>query len=241
MHNKSRLASVVATFALVAIAAAPAQAQFLDIVSIPKLGVGIVGSTLGLGGDVTLGFGSHIVLRGAKTAGSIGVDQTFQSQAYNIFAKADNESVMLDVHPFGGGLYVSVGRVMNHSKFLLTGTPSGGSYTFNGTAYPADSVGTLNGSIKLPDSPTFFGFGWDHTFGNAWPVSLTSRLGVLHQDKVQLDLSASGPYGQASNPAHAQFQAQLDAERTKQEQSINEKGYVKNLPVVELAIRARVF
>jgi hypothetical protein len=241
MHNKSRLAGVVAAFALVAIAAAPAQAQFLDIVSLPRVGVGIVGSTLGLGGDVTVGFGSHIVLRAAKTAGSIGVDQTFQSQAYNIFAKADNQSVMLDVHPFGGGLYVSVGRVMNRSKFLLTGQPTAGAYTFNGTSYPADSVGTLNGSIKLPENPTFFGLGWDHTFGNSWPASLTSRVGVLHQDKVQLDLSASGPYGQTTNPSHPQFQAQLDAERTKQEQSINEKSYVKNLPVVELALRVRLF
>jgi hypothetical protein len=241
MHNKSRFVGVAAAFALVAITAAPAQAQFLDIVSLPKLGVGVVGSTLGLGGDVTVGFGSHIVLRGAKTGGSIGVDQTFQSQAYNIFAKADNESIMLDIHPFGGGLYVSVGKVMNHSKFLLTGQPSGGTYTFNGNSYPSDSVGTLSGSIKLPDNPLFFGFGWDHTLGNSWPVSLTSRVGVLHQDKVQLDLSASGPYGQQSNPAHTQFQAELDAERTKQEQSINEKGYVKNLPVVELAIRVRLF
>jgi hypothetical protein len=241
MHNKFKLTGIVAALALVATATAPAQAQVSDILSIPHVGVGIVGSTLGLGGDVTVGLGSHVVLRAAKTAGSLGIDQSLQAQTYNLFAKADNRSVMLDVHPFGGGLYVSVGKVMNRSKFLLTGLPSGGVYTFDGTSYPADSVGTLTGTIKLPENPTFFGLGWDHTFGNSWPASLTSRVGVLRQDKVQLALGASGPYGQPSNAAYPSFQAKLEAERAKQEQSLGEKGFVKNLPVVELALRVRLF
>jgi hypothetical protein len=147
---------------------------------------------------------------------------------------------MLDIHPFAGGVYVSVGKVQNHSTIALTGQPTNGSYTFNGQSYAADSVGSLVGAIRLPQTPMFFGFGWDHTFGNSWPASITSRLGVLHQDKAQLDLNATGPYGQASNPAHAQFQAQLDAERAKQEASLD-KSVVRNLPVVEIGMRVRLF
>jgi hypothetical protein len=206
----------------------------------PHVAVGGVGSTLGLGGDVAVGFGHYVVVRVSKTAGSLGADRSIQSQAYNMFAKADNRSLMIDIHPFGGGVYLSVGKVSNHSTLALTGVPSGGTYTFNGTSYPSDSVGTLNGSVLLPPNPLFFGFGWDHSIGNAWPVSITSRLGVLHQDKLQLSLSATGPYGQTSNPAHASFQAQLDAERAKQEQAMD-KSTVRNLPVVELGLRIRLF
>jgi hypothetical protein len=235
MPTKPRFARVVATLAFLA-SAPVVQAQLPT----PHLALGGVGSTLGLGGDVAIGLGSHIVIRAAKSAGSIGLNQTIQSQAYDLFVKADNQSFMVDVHPFGGGLYVSAGKVKNRSTLRLTGQPTNGSYTVNGTAYAADSVGTLAGMIVLPENPTFFGFGWDHTMGNAWPTSFTWRFGVLHQDKARLDLSATGPYGQASNPSHASFQAQLDAERLKQEQNLD-RSSVRNLPVVEMGIRLRLF
>jgi hypothetical protein len=241
MQTQIRLGRVASAFALLVAAASAAQAQgMLDMLPIPHVAVGGVGSTLGLGGDIAIGLGNYIVVRAARSAGSIGVDQTLQSQAYTLFAKADNRSFMLDVHPFGGGIYVSVGKVQNHSTIALIGQPTNGKYTFNGQTYAADSVGSLVGAIRLPEMPMFFGFGWDHTFGNSWPASITSRLGVLHQNKAQLDLSATGPYGQASNPAHASFQAQLDAERAKQEASLD-RSSVRNLPVVELGMRVRLF
>ena len=231
---------VAAALALM-LAAPTAGAQLGSIVSIPHIAVGGVGSTLGLGGDVAVGFGRFVVLRGARTVGSIGANRSVQDQAYNMFAKADNRSLMLDLHVFGGGIYVSAGKVDNRSTIALTGSPaSNGTYTFNGTSYSADSVGVLSGALVLPAKPLFFGLGWDHTFGNSWPASVVSRFGVLHQDPVKIALAASGPYGQASNPAHAQFQAALDAERTKQETSLD-RSNVRNLPVVELGMRVRLF
>jgi hypothetical protein len=234
------LASAAALACLVTVAPV-AEAQFGGLISMPHLAVGIVGSTLGLGGDVAVGLGKFIVVRGSQHAGSIGTSRSLSSQPYELFAKADNRSFMLDIHPFAGGIYVSAGKVINKSTISLTGTPTGGSYTFNGTAYPADSVGSVIGAIQLPESSLFYGLGWDHTFGNSWPASLTSRIGVLRQDQVKLALSATGPYGQASNPAHASFQAQLDAERLKQEQTASNESYIKNMPVVELGLRVRLF
>jgi hypothetical protein len=234
------LASAAALACLVA-AAPSAEAQMSGLIPMPHLAVGLVGSTLGLGGDVAVGLGKFIVVRGSQHAGSIGASRSLSSQPYDLFAKADNRSFMLDVHPFGGGIYVSAGKVINKSTIALTGTPTGGSYTFNGQAYPADSVGNLIGAIQLPENSMFYGLGWDHTFGNSWPASLTSRIGVLRQDQVKLALSATGPYGQASNPAHASFQAQLDAERQKQEQTASNESYIKNMPVVELGLRVRLF
>ena len=236
----SRLTRTAALALLVAIAPS-AQAQLGGLVSMPHVAVGVVGSTLGLGGDVALGFGRFIVVRGAQHAGSVGASQTISAQPYDLFAKADNRSFMLDVHPFGGGIYVSAGKVINKSTIALTGTPTGGSYTVNGQSYAADSVGSIIGALELPESSMFYGLGWDHTFGNAWPASLTSRVGVLRQDKVKLSLTATGPYGQTTNPAHASFQAALDAERVKQEQSASEQKFVKNMPVVELTLRLRLF
>jgi hypothetical protein len=239
MKTLTRLGRVASALALFVAVAPASHAQGITSL-LPHVAVGGVGSTLGLGGDVAIGIGSYIVVRGARNVGSIGLDQTLQSQPYNLFAKADNRSLMLDIHPFAGGIFVSVGKVQNRSTITLTGTPTNGSYTFNGQSYAADSVGSLMGAVRLPENPMFFGFGWDHTFGNAWGASVTSRLGVLHQDKATLELSATGPYGQASNPAHAQFQAQLDAERTSQEASLD-KSVVRNLPVLEIGLRVRLF
>jgi hypothetical protein len=237
----SNITTRVAALALLVSAAPAAQAQLGGMLPIPHVAVGLVGSTLGLGGDVALGLGKFVVLRGSQHAGSIGANRSLSSQPYELFAKADNRSFMLDIHPFGGGIYVSAGKVINKSTIALTGTPTGGNYTFNGTNYPADSVGSVIGAIQLPESSMFYGLGWDHTFGNSWPASLTSRIGMLRQDQVKLALSATGPYGQASNPAHASFQAQLDAERLKQEQAASNESYIKNMPVVELGLRLRLF
>jgi hypothetical protein len=237
----SKITTRAALLTLLISMAPAAHAQLGGMLPVPHVAVGLVGSTLGLGGDVALGLGKFIVVRGSQHAGSIGANRSLSSQPYELFAKADNRSFMLDVHPFGGGIYVSAGKVINKSTIALTGTPTGGSYTFNGTSYPADSVGSVIGAIQLPQSSMFYGLGWDHTFGNSWPASLTSRIGMLRQDQVKLALSATGPYGQASNPAHASFQAQLDAERLKQEQAASNESYIKNMPVVELGLRLRLF
>jgi hypothetical protein len=232
----SRNLTRTAALMLLVAAAPAAHAQLGGLVSMPHVAVGVVGSTLGLGGDVALGFGRFIVVRGAQHAGSVGASQTISAQPYDLFAKADNRSFMLDVHPFGGGIYVSAGKVINKSTIALTGTPTGGSYTIDGQSYAADSVGSIVGALELPESSMFYGLGWDHTFGNAWPASLTSRVGVIRQDKVKLSLSATGPYAQ-----NASFQAALEAERLKQEQSASEQKFVKNMPVVELTLRLRLF
>jgi hypothetical protein len=234
------LSRAVAAASLV-FAAPAAHAQFGGLVSMPHVAVGLVGSTLGLGGDVAIGIGRFVVVRGSQHAGSVGASRSISTQPYDLFAKADNRSFMLDLHPFGGGIYVSAGKVINKSTIALTGTPTGGNYTFNGQSYPADSVGSVIGAIQLPENSMFYGLGWDHTFGNSWPASLTSRVGVLRQDKVKLSLSATGPYSQASNPAHAQFQTQLDAARAEQEQNASNQSYIKNMPVIELGLRVRLF
>jgi hypothetical protein len=240
MHSRNGIVSATALALLVAGAPA-AQAQLGDLLSMPHVAVGVVGSTLGLGGDVAIGVGHYVVIRGSQHAGSIGASRSISAQPYDLFAKADNRSFMLDIHPFGGGIYVSAGKVINKSKIALTGTPTGGSYTFNGTAYPADSVGNVIGAIGLPESSMFYGLGWDHTFGNSWPASLVSRVGVVRQDRVTLALTATGPYGQASNPNHASFQTAFEAERVKQEQAASQQSIVKNMPVVELGLRLRLF
>lgn len=239
MHSRHRFVSASALALLSAVA--PSATAQLGMLSMPHVAVGVVGSTLGMGGDVAVGFGKHIVVRGSQHAGSIGASRSLSTQPYDLFAKADNRSFMLDVHPFGGGIYLSAGKVINKSTIALTGTPTGGNYTFNGQSYPADSVGNVIGAIQLPENSMFYGLGWDHTFGNKWPASLTSRIGVLRQDKVKLALSATGPYSQATNPANLTFQAQLEAERLKQEQSAGEQSIVKNMPVVELGLRLRLF
>lgn len=233
------LARVTALALLVSVT--PAANAQLGMIPKPRIAVGLVGSTLGLGGDIAVGLGKFVVMRGSQHAGSVGANRSLSSQPYELFAKADNRAFTLDVHPFGGGIYVSAGTVINKSTIALTGTPTNGSYTFNGQSYPADSVGNVIGALQLPEHSMFYGLGWDHTFGNSWPASLTSRIGVLRQDQVKLALSATGPYGQASNPAHASFQAQLDAERQKQEQTVSNESYVKNMPVVELGVRLRLF
>ena len=148
-----------------------------------------------------------------------------------MFAKADNRSIMLDIHPFGGGIYVSAGKVMNKSTIALTGTPTGGSYTVNGNAYPADSVGSVIGALQLPRELDVLRAGLGSHLRQR--VAGVARLAHRRAPPGQGEAVARrhGPLRPGDEPQLRLFQAQLDAERMKQEQAAGEQSIVKNMPV----------
>ena len=74
---------------------------------------------------------------------------------YTFRASTRIETAALGLDWLNKGIFVSVGKVQNHSTIALTGTPTNGSYTFNGQSYAADSVGNLIGARYAAAAPQF--------------------------------------------------------------------------------------
>jgi hypothetical protein len=237
-HQRAGLA-----LAVIAILAAPSvlAGQSVDSPSFrPQIAFGLQASTLGLGGDLAVGLGRRLALRGAIHRGSIGTESDLEDISYRATAQADAMSFSVDVHPFANRFYLTAGVVRQKSALRLLAQPGTDGFEVDGQSYPADSVGTLRGVVALPEQGTLLGLGFDRTFHKSGRVSLGFRTGVVLQGDAKVSLVADGPITRGSQ-YDAQFAARLEEERAKAEREINEQALVHTLPMLEFTLRVRLF
>ena len=214
---------LAATFALMAFAS-PSQAQ--------GIALGVKAGTLGAGLDLTVGLAPVLNLRvGAQ---GFSLSRTFTEQDVSYDGKADLRSawLLLDIHPGGKGTRVSVGGVYSRNK--LTGTsPTTGTVTINGVAYPIALIGTIDGEVTANDVCPYLGLGWGNAVRPGSPVRLAFDVGVFYQGAPKVSLTAH-PAIPALVPAS--FFADLEKERQKAE---NDASSYKFYPVVNLGLSYR--
>jgi len=93
--------------------------------------------------------------------------------------KLQTGSLLGDWFPFANNFRISAGAMFNRNKFSMKGQPTGGTFTINGTTYPASDVG----SFERPGG--FQQGGALHRIGYGRPInsglSLIFDLGVMSQ------------------------------------------------------------
>ncbi|GBE09657.1 hypothetical protein BMS3Bbin12_01981 [bacterium BMS3Bbin12] len=147
--------------------------------------------TLGAGGSVYLALpyhadmrfgGNYFSLSHALDSGGVHYDGSVRLQSFTLLA---------DWHPFHGVFRLTGGVAYNDNRFSLTATPSGGTYTINGTPYSPSQVGSLTGVVTFNRADPYFGIGLGNPFrGGHWTFGLD--LGVLYQGTPKVSLTATG-------------------------------------------------
>ncbi len=147
--------------------------------------------TLGAGGSVYLALpyrvdmrfgGNYFSLSHALDSGGVHYDGSVRLQSFTLLA---------DWHPFHGVFRLTGGVAYNDNRFSLTATPSGGTYTINGTSYTAQQVGSLTGKVTFNRANPYFGIGLGNPFrGGHWTFGLD--LGMLYQGTPKVSLTATG-------------------------------------------------
>lgn len=183
-----RTSAVTAGTAVFLCLALPAAMPAADAA---PLAVTAQAGTLGAGGSVWLGLpfhadvrfgGNYLPFSHALDSGGVHYDGSVRLQSFTLLA---------DWHPFHGYFRLTGGLAYNDNRFTLTATPSGGTYTINGTSYTSSQVGALTGTATFNRADPYFGIGLGNPFhGGRWTFGLD--LGVLYQGTPKVSLSATG-------------------------------------------------
>lgn len=192
-------------------------------------GVALTAGLSGVGADVGLGINDYLGVRGTVSGLAINRTGNFgTSVGWDAQLKLFQAGVLLDAYPFAGDFRLTAGVVDDGNKLTLTGRPAGGTYTFNGTTYPASAVSNASASVDWSKPVAYIGLGWGRLAGSrGWHV--TTDVGTLITGSPNTSLSAT-----CNVPgACANFDANLAVERTKLQ---NDAHNVSFWPVLRVGI-----
>jgi hypothetical protein len=157
------------------------------------IAVGAKVSTLGLGGEVTVGitpsFNARAGYNGFNYSGS-----TSQNQInYDYKLSLGSFPVLLDWYPFEhSGFRLSPGVIFNNNKVTATGTSAQAtSFTIGGQTYFTNQIGSLTGTVDFDKTVPYAGLGWGNTVGKDSGLSFVFDLGVIFQGTPKVELNAS--------------------------------------------------
>jgi hypothetical protein len=158
-----------------------------------NIAVGAKASTLGFGGEVTVGispsFNARAGYNGYNYNGS-----TSQNQInYDYKLSLGSFPVLLDWYPFEhSGFRLSPGVIFNNNKVSTTGTSSQVLfYTIGGATYSTTQIGSLTGTVDFNKTVPYAGLGWGNAVGKDSGLSFVFDLGVMFQGTPKVALNAS--------------------------------------------------
>lgn len=146
-------------------------------------------------------------------------------------------SGLLDWYVLSGGFHVTAGVFGGNTRVDVTGRPTDGTYTINGTTYSAAQVGSLSGQLKFGNSvQPYVGLGWGNPFRGG-PLTFTADIGAIYGGTPSVSLSAQcGPAAPPGSPACNQVQNSLASERA---QLASDVTIAKWYPVLNLGVAFR--
>jgi len=104
------------------------------------------------------------------------------SNDLNLAARLNMQHIgaIADYHPFGGGVRLSLGLFNNNQVVDFTAKANAGNFTFNGTKYALESVGSAGGEVGFGNSlAPYLGLGWSSGSNNEGGLALAIDAGVL--------------------------------------------------------------
>lgn len=137
--------------------------------------------TTGLGAELSTTLLPNTRLRGGFNYLSYSFDTTISDINYDFEPEFNSLSLLLDVHPFGGGFFLSGGVYVNNTNVGVTGTVSTDNVSpeYREYAYLADMT-SISGDVEFNPIAPYVGIGWRSNSGESgWGIAL--ELGVMFQ------------------------------------------------------------
>lgn len=215
---------------IIALTAAMAVAV-LTSGAVQAAGIGARVGTTGIGGDIGWKVMPTLSARIGYSKYDFSADMTKTDVRYDGEVKLSNLSALLDWSPLGP-FRITAGLVGTNNRLNLTATPTGGTYTINGTSYDSSTeVGSLTGTVKAGNSVSpYLGIGYGNVAGVG--VNFYADLGVIYQGSPKASLSAS--CGTALDATQCStLQSNVAAESYRLEDKLSSYKY---LPVANIGI-----
>jgi hypothetical protein len=209
-------------------------ATVLPLLAFPGLAaadtsLGLRGGTLGGGVELSYALSQRAAVRLNADSYNRKQFSTRDSIDYDMKLKLQTASLLGDWFPFANNFRISLGAMFNGNKLTLNGKPSGGSYTINGTTYPASQVGSFDAAVDFNKAAPYFGIGYGRPINSG--LSLIFDLGVMSQGspKSKIDVTC----GSATAGQCASLKSDAAAEQSKLDDSLHSFKYY---PVISLGL-----
>jgi hypothetical protein len=175
-------------------------------------GIGITTrvGTLGIGVDVAKSFTSQLNGRLGFNFGNINVNRTDSGINYDSQLNLSSVQLFGDYYPFNSSSFrVTGGLVAQNNRFSVTSKPSSsGTYTIDGTQYPASIVGSLSGEYKYANSiAPYVGIGIGKSTNEG--LGFNADLGVMFTGSPKVTLNSSNPAFNNNSPTRSQLDNQV--------------------------------
>lgn len=138
--------------------------------------------TLGLGGELTIGLGRYLNLRGGGSWAGFSLTRKIDDVDYEFDFDMLVFPVMLDIHPFDNNFRISGGVIFNsRARAELTAAPDR-DIKIGDNKYPSVIIGNLSGSIETGRrAAPYVGIGFGNAVGKDATLSFAFDLGVCFQ------------------------------------------------------------
>lgn len=185
-------------------------------------GAGLKIGTTGVGADFGWEIAPTLGGRIGVAGGTLNTHVDSSDIHYDAKLKLANANFLLDWSPLGP-FRITGGIVPNSNKIDLTGQPTGGMFTINGTPYSSSQIGSVTGTVKPGNSAAgYLGVG----YGNVWTrgVNFYVDLGVMFQGSPKVNLNVvCGPAASAAQCSQAQ--SDVAAEQARVEDKLKKFQY----------------
>jgi hypothetical protein len=171
-------------------------------------GVGVTAKvgTLGYGGDLTLGLGSRVNVRGGYNQMDYEGTRHFEDADITGELRWQTIPILLDVHPFGGGFRLSAGPVVNNNELILSATANK-TVKLNDEEY---EVARLDGSVTFDENSWYFGFGYGNAVGRDGRWHFSCDFGVMYHGEPQINATATASDPEVQDALNSALDTELE-------------------------------
>jgi len=181
----------------------------------PPVGIAITGGLSGVGTDIAIGLSDHFDVRGTVAGYNLNRDGSYgTTTSWRASIKLLQGGLLIDYRPLKGTFHLSAGVVDDGNQLKMRALTSGGTFKFNGTAYPSGDISSASASVEWSKAVLYLGMGWGN-LASARGFHLISDIGVLFagHPKANVDVNCSAQ-GEGENVC-GQLSTDVAAEQSK--------------------------
>lgn len=198
-----------------------------------SFGVAARGGSLGLGGEAAIGYSRFLTVRGGIGVLPLSYTGEAEDIRYHIDATSPLSNLTLDFYPGLADFRISGGMMFFPEPTTFDARYSG-TVQINGATYTDEEVGELVGELDHGSSAPFVMIGLGRQTNRGIGIFLDLGAAFMKEQRFTYEVTG-GVAADPNHPRHAEFEANLEAERQQLEDEANR--YLKLYPMLSAGIK----